>query len=178
VSTVADPHDDPVTTDSQPATTTNQPAPLPTRSTLRRQRLMRVRSGDGTVHYAGPTLLLPDSGVQQLPVDITNVSKARATYTVRLDTPGIPLSATKTATIPAGSTHRVQIPVDTAGLRPGTYPLTVTLSSNTAGADLSTDTNTITVPNLSDPNQLQQARDALTKLRSLPADSGLDPHGA
>jgi hypothetical protein len=40
VSTVADPHDDPVTTDSQPATTTNQPAPLPTRSTLRRQRLM------------------------------------------------------------------------------------------------------------------------------------------
>jgi hypothetical protein len=131
--------------------------------------------GDGTVRYAGPTLLLSDSGTQQLPVDITNVSKAQATYTVRLDAPGIPLATTKTATVPAGGTQRVQISVDTAGLRPGTYPLTVTLSSNMAGADLSTDTNTITVPDLSDPNQLQQARDALAKLRTLPADSGLDP---
>ncbi len=131
--------------------------------------------GDGTVKFVGPTLLVPGTSVQQLAMDVTNASKTQSAYTVRVDITDLRLSKTATTTIAAGATKRVNIPVDTTGLRPGRYALNADLASPNAGSDLSTDSATITVPDLSDPSQLQQARDALESLRTLPADSGLDP---
>jgi hypothetical protein len=133
-------------------------------------------NGDGTVMYVGPSLLLPGGGPQQLAFSVTNVSKVSSTYTIQVDAPGLPLGKTSASlTIAPGAKQRVTLPVDPAQLKPGTFPLNVGLSSAAAGGNLSTDSATITVPDLGDPGQLQQAQDALAKLRALPADSGLDP---
>lgn len=131
-------------------------------------------NGDGTVSFVGPTIVLPGGGPQKLVFTLANVSMASSTYTLQLDAPGLPVAASKTVTIPAGANQRVEMAVDDAKLKPGAYDVTAHLSSTTAGSDLSTDNATITVPDLTDPAQLQQAQDALAKLRQLPADSGLD----
>jgi hypothetical protein len=132
--------------------------------------------GDGLVDVVGPTLLLPDTGVQQIIVDVTNVSDVDAVYTVDAVAPSLSLAGVSAnISLAAGETGQVQFDVDTMGLTPGSYQFNVSISSDLAGDELSVDELTIVVPDLTDPAQLEQAKQALHQLRSLPSDSGLDP---
>ena len=131
--------------------------------------------GDGTVSFAGPTVLLPASGPAALLYDVTNSGSVDAAYTLTVSSPLAQLNATPSVNVPAGQTVRVSVPVDTAALTPGETTVTATLSSALAGPDLSTTTDEITVPDLNDPAVKQAAQAARDQLAALPEDSTLDP---
>lgn len=132
-------------------------------------------AGDGVLAFAGPTVLLSNSGVASLMYDVTNVGATSASYTVTVDGPGTSLDGTATKTVAAGATSTLSVPVSTTGLVAGTLSFAAALSSATLGSGLSTTTNDVIVPDLTVPAVLAAAKDALTQLGALPANSGLNP---
>jgi hypothetical protein len=129
--------------------------------------------GDGTVRFVGPAVLLGGSGPHNLAFDVNNPAEVDDAYTIHLggslgvDFPDLQVD------VASGTTRRVNIPIDTQGLTPGSYSVTVTLSSSLAGPNLSSDSGTVLVPNMSDPATRAQAAAALAALASPP--EGLDP---
>ncbi|MGH3751496.1 MAG: Ig-like domain-containing protein [Pseudonocardiaceae bacterium] len=139
-----------------------------------RQLGVFARSGDGIIDIVGPTVLLPNTGTQTIQLDVTNHGPTPETFTAKLTSNAPALAGETSAPVPAGSTARFTIPVNTAQLQPGEYDISASLSSP-AGEGLFTDTGQVTVPDTADPAVRQAAKDALDQLNGLPADSGLDP---
>jgi hypothetical protein len=131
-------------------------------------------TGDGTLRFVSPRILFANTGTKQLLLSVTNIGMQAAPFTVAVSIPGIGLTKpSASVTVPAGQSRQVSVPVSTSSLTPGQYTLTVTLSSP-LGVGLSSDSATITVPNLSDLTQRQQARAALKQLKTDGATPGMD----
>lgn len=74
--------------------------------------------GDGTVEVAGPSVLLPDSGIRSVFVDVENLSEISASFTATLTTT-LPLTDPSIdTTVPARTTKRLAFPLDTTGIVP------------------------------------------------------------
>ena len=131
--------------------------------------------GDGTVRFLGPTMMLGGGGKQYLVANVTNAGPTEATFNVTADAPFLPADAYASVQVAAGATARVQIAVDSTKLTPGTYPVTLHLSSDLLGGGLSSDTGVVRVPDLTDPAQLKATSDALRQLRGLGDGAGIDP---
>ncbi len=139
-----------------------------------RERGIYARDGDGLLHFRGPSVLVLNSGVQSLTIDVKNISEVDAAYTVSAESQLLagPISAGTSVT--AGGIGQVTLPVDTTGLVPGEYLVTFTLSSAN-GEFLHRQSATVVVVDLAVPENQEAARAALDDLAALPPGSGLDP---
>jgi len=93
--------------------------------------------GDGTVGLAGFYTFVGTTGKQNLFIDITNISKTSAKYTLNLTT-GLPVDKTVSVTVGPESTTRVRMAVDTDIATPGTHPLTISMTSSLLDGEVST----------------------------------------
>lgn len=119
--------------------------------------------GDGSVRFAGPTVLLAGVTGQQLYYQLTNVGETSAAY--RIDVAGLPSApATVETTVAGGTTALVGVPVDATGLPAGVRHLTATLHAATGDGALSLAESDVTVPDLTDPAVLEAARAAAQQL--------------
>ena len=84
-----------------------------------RARNAWARAGDGLARFRGPSLLVRNSGIRNLIVDVTNVSNASAQYVVSLHTESPPAAISAGVSVAPGQAVRVLLPVDTAGLPAG-----------------------------------------------------------
>jgi uncharacterized repeat protein (TIGR03803 family) len=139
-----------------------------------RERGIYARDGDGLIHFRGPSVLVRDSGVRSLSIDVKNISTADASYTVSAEGALVGGSVSAATSVPGGSLARVTLPVDTTGLVPGEYAVIFTLRSDT-GEILHRQPATIVVVDLSVPENQEAARAAMAALAALPPGSGLDP---
>lgn len=128
--------------------------------------------GDGAIDLEGPTSFVPGTGIQPVLVDVQNLSDVGTTYGITPMTT-LPVPAAE-VTVGPNSTRRVELDVDTAGLAPGTYPITLNLSRDGVDDVIASDAGTITVPDMSQPSNQTAIRDALTEMSENPA-SSLDP---
>ena len=126
--------------------------------------------GDGTVTFLGPTVVIADGGTAQLNFEVTNASDAAASYVLDVSVPGFGAVPSTPVDVPADGTVTVPVDIDTAGLTPGEFPLTATLTHS--GAPVSTTDGTLTVPDFSDPATQAAAQDALDDLDQLPDGAG------
>jgi len=93
--------------------------------------------GDGTVGLAGFYTFVGTTGKQNLLIDITNISKTSAKYTLNLTT-GLPVDKTVSVTVEPETTTRVRMAVDTDIATPGTHPLTISMTSSLLDGEVST----------------------------------------
>lgn len=128
-----------------------------------RERGLLGAAGDGSVAVTGPTVLLPGTTGQQLRLAVSNVGPAPAQYDLGLSgVPGLPAAAT--ATVDAGVSLPLDVPVDAASLVPGSYRLTVELRAPGSAEVLSTAAADVLVPDLTDPTVRSQAEEILQHL--------------
>ena len=131
--------------------------------------------GDGSLSYAGPSIIVPKTGSASLLYDVTNVGSVAADYTVKATSSVAAIGGTVNVAVPAGQTVRATIPVDTASLAPGDVTVSATLTAQGDSVELSTAGGEISLPDMSDPAVKAAALDAKEQLDALPQDSGLDP---
>lgn len=130
-----------------------------------RDRGVLGRPGDGSVAFVGPTALLRDTGLQEVLFDVSNASDVETAYTVRVT--GLGDAASSTVTVAPYATGRASVPIDTTGVAPGTYPVSVELRSDIGGDGLAFLEVPVVVPDPSDPQYEQKLRDIVGALEAL-----------
>ena len=93
--------------------------------------------GDGTVGLAGFYTFVGTTGEQNLLIDITNISKTSANYTLNLTT-DLPVDKTVSVTVGPETTTRVRMAVNTDIATPGSHPLTISMTSSLLDGEVST----------------------------------------
>ena len=131
-------------------------------------------AGDGAVAFLGPTALVPDAGIQSMWASVTNPSMSAAEYSVEFDGELSGLQGTVIAHVAAGGISQVSVTLDTTGLVPGEYDVTLRLRRSD-GTLLHTASATVVVLDLSTPESRQAALEAAAQLGALGPESGLDP---
>jgi hypothetical protein len=115
--------------------------------------------GDGTVGLAGFYTFVGATGEQNLLIDITNISKTSAKYTLNLTT-DLPVDKMVSVTVGPESTARVRMAVNTDIATPGSHPLAISMTSSLLDGEVSTTSAEFVVidPNNPgfDPDEIRQ----------------------
>ena len=139
-----------------------------------RERGAYARDGDGLLQFRGPSVLVLDSGVQSFTIDVKNISEVDAAYTIAAESAIVAGTVSADSSVSAGGVAQVTLPVDTTGLVPGEYLVSLTLR-RASGEFLHRRSAIVVVVDLAVPENQEAARAALEDLAALPPGSGLDP---
>ena len=133
-----------------------------------------VLTGDYDALLTGPptALLLTDSGQRSITVNLANVGKVADSYNLTIADNGLGAVTPSDADLDQSASTDVELMVDTDGLLPGLYDVSIEATSAGTGAVVANTSIEVTVPDLSDPDELAAALDALDQLAELPPGEG------